>query len=330
MDPVSENQVEIDSEQHFDWAQSWKASLPIKITSIVLWGIALIGFAIAVIILWDREQILEEQFHGNADRIAYEVTNYSYTNKHTDEELRGYILPFLQQHDFQALKITLLDRIIEIGQYQSDSKTILRDTPYIVTLPKQNIIVQQAILTFYHTDWSEILRTQQKTLLWLIVAICLLFGLFLTWIMHKVVTQPFESLVNATLSVADGKLDTRLDTGRPDEFGQLAKFFNEMLDHINEQQEQLKVALGNAHESTKAKSVFLANMSHELRTPLNAVIGYTELLIDDAEDLSQEEFIPDLKKILSAGKHLLGLINDILDLSKIEAGKMDLFLEEFE
>ena len=71
-------------------------------------------------------------------------------------------------------------------------------------------------------------------------------------------------------------------------------------------------------------------MSHELRTPMNAIIGYTEMLTEDAEDLGQDDFIPDLKKILAAGKHLLALINDVLDLSKIEAGKMTLFLEEFE
>ena len=70
-------------------------------------------------------------------------------------------------------------------------------------------------------------------------------------------------------------------------------------------------------------------MSHELRTPLNAIIGYSEMLIEDAED-ENEDFIPDLDKINSSGKHLLGLINDILDLSKVESGKMELFIEEFD
>ena len=70
-------------------------------------------------------------------------------------------------------------------------------------------------------------------------------------------------------------------------------------------------------------------MSHELRTPLNAIIGYSEMLIEDAED-ENEDFIPDLDKINGSGKHLLGLINDILDLSKVESGKMELFIEEFQ
>src|SRR5262249_23297227 len=78
------------------------------------------------------------------------------------------------------------------------------------------------------------------------------------------------------------------------------------------------------------KSDFLASMSHELRTPLNAVIGYSEMLQEEAEEAGAETFLPDLQKINAAGKHLLGLINDILDLSKIEAGRMDLHLEDFE
>ena len=70
-------------------------------------------------------------------------------------------------------------------------------------------------------------------------------------------------------------------------------------------------------------------MSHELRTPLNAIIGYSELLLDEAEDMGHEEYAPDLKKIQGAGKHLLSLINDVLDLSKIEAGKIEMYLEPF-
>jgi PAS domain S-box-containing protein len=82
-----------------------------------------------------------------------------------------------------------------------------------------------------------------------------------------------------------------------------------------------------AEQANQTKSEFLANMSHELRTPLNAIIGYAQILQEDAEDTGQDAMLPDLKKIESAGKHLLGLINDILDLSKIEAGRMEIYLE---
>ena len=91
---------------------------------------------------------------------------------------------------------------------------------------------------------------------------------------------------------------------------------------IQEKGRQLEVA--NRH-----KSEFLANMSHELRTPLNAIIGVTEMLLEDARDLKRDDEVEPLERVLRAGRHLLALINDILDLSKIEAGKMELHLESF-
>ncbi len=100
---------------------------------------------------------------------------------------------------------------------------------------------------------------------------------------------------------------------------QNARLFHE----IEDKRRELEVA-------GQHKSQFLANMSHELRTPLNAIIGYSEILQEEVTDLGQQDLVPDLKKIEGAGRHLLGLINDILDLSKVEAGRMDLFLEDVE
>ena len=90
---------------------------------------------------------------------------------------------------------------------------------------------------------------------------------------------------------------------------------------------ELRQAKEAAESASRVKSSFLANMSHELRTPLNAIIGYSEILIEDATDRADKASMGDLEKIQAAGKHLLGLINDILDLSKIEAGRMDVYLE---
>ena len=100
--------------------------------------------------------------------------------------------------------------------------------------------------------------------------------------------------------------------------------------HAEAERAAAQAARQEAEQANQAKSAFLANMSHELRTPMNAIIGYSEMLIEEASELQPDEFVPDLLKIKAAGKHLLGLINAVLDLSKIEAGKMTLYLEEFD
>ena len=96
---------------------------------------------------------------------------------------------------------------------------------------------------------------------------------------------------------------------------------------LKQHEAELAAARDAADEANRTKSNFLANMSHELRTPLNAIIGYSEILQEDAVDKGDKDSVDDLQKIESAGRHLLGLINNILDLSKIEAGRMDVFIE---
>ncbi len=110
----------------------------------------------------------------------------------------------------------------------------------------------------------------------------------------------------------------------------ISEYANHLEQKVEERTAELNHSKKLAEEASATKSQFLSNMSHELRTPMNAIIGYSEMLKEDADDMELTDFSDDLDKIYSAGKHLLGLINDVLDLSKIESGKMELYLESFQ
>ncbi len=192
----------------------------------------------------------------------------------------------------------------------------------------------------------------------------------MAWRFQGRITEPITELARVSATVQrDRDYNERVQIAASGEIGELIDSFNAMLDTIQSNTSELeraRVAAEDAHEkiiqahdqleeanrtlearvddrtrllakavkdaeeASKAKSSFLAKMSHELRTPLNAIIGYSEIMKEDAEDDGDARRAEDLDKVLNAARHLLGLINDVLDISKIEAGKMELFVETFD
>jgi signal transduction histidine kinase len=189
------------------------------------------------------------------------------------------------------------------------------------------------------------------------------------YLLARQIARPILAVSNTALQVAAGDLTLRAPVMTNDEVGLLARSFNQMTERLQQlysgleekvvalhqvqddlraahndlevrvQERTAELAQANlelyqakeaAIEASRAKSTFLANMSHELRTPLNAIIGYSELMQEEIEELGQARLVADLRKIQTSGRLLLGLISDILDLSKIEAGKMQLYPETFE
>jgi signal transduction histidine kinase/CheY-like chemotaxis protein len=207
-------------------------------------------------------------------------------------------------------------------------------------------------------QWS-VRAKRYASILAIFVLISGLLALLVSSKLQGLISRPILCLEDTMRMVSANKnYGVRAVKSYDDEIGRLIDGFNTMLSEIQQRdialqstngelktrtqeleqeifqrrqtQEELLNAKHAAEEANRAKSTFLANMSHELRTPLNAIIGYSEMLEEETRDSGKIENAQDLKKIQSAGKHLLSLINDVLDLSKIEAGKMGLHLETFD
>jgi signal transduction histidine kinase len=278
------------------------------------------------------------------DQMAYLVSRSGRIIAHPEPTL-------MLRKDFPGAEISTLPAGKEIAQLAEGFATFSSGgramRAYWATAPlarwKLVLVVPEAIILepVVQMAW----QTLQVGLAGVVLAV-----LMATFVARRF-SRPVLRLRAASTALQEGGFNTpELSdlSRRTDEFGDLARTFETMADHIKkrereladwnlnlestvaERTSELAQAVKLAESANRTKSAFLANMSHELRTPMNAIIGYSEMLAEEAEELGQEGFLPDLKKIQSAGRQLLELINDVLDLSKIESGKMTVYCENIE
>ena len=324
---ISLNMPVTNKDINTDWQRNWHASLATKITGPILWGIVLVSVVVAIITQSGTRNSIEGELNTIADTLSYRLSQELYDASLSEELVRSKILENFDSNNFSAIEIRYSAQSIKVGETSSTSASIIRQLIiHDMDRIKKNINYE---LLLYHAPMTELVKNERKKALLYIGLPFLLLGAFLVAIVHIIVIRPIKEMVNATHKVSEGDMSIRLESERIDEFGELQKFFNHMLDRLEDNHIELKDAFEDAQSANKAKSAFLANMSHELRTPLNAILGYNDLVKESLEEIGISQCTEDAEKITSSAKHLLTLINEVLDLSKIESGKMEFHIEEF-
>lgn len=196
-------------------------------------------------------------------------------------------------------------------------------------------------------ETNSIQRTGNLLISVFAILISLIIGTSIILI-TKSITEPIRELVRGTNIIRGGNLEHRIDIKSMDETGELSHAFNEMVEQLNQHREQLEglvrertseleeksreVEKVNIHlkELDQLKSMFIASMSHELRTPLNSIIGFTGIILQGLTGEINAEQKDQLQRVYGSAKHLLALINEVIDISKIEAGKVEVHTEKFD
>lgn len=242
------------------------------------------------------------------------------------------VLSFSQEPQALGLTLTILG---DGQQYQED-----RPDRFVAGVP---VFVGRQLLGGLVVELSTLALQEKLTLMYqqtfVVALISILVALVLSQLFVRRMLHPLRELTTVTELLASGDYQHTVNVTSEDEIGQLGLIFNKMAIAVKERDServaQLETQLIEVQEARKAaekanqvKSQFLANMSHELRTPLNAILNFNAFVADGVMGPVNDEQVNLLNQSISSGKHLLALINDVLDITKIEAGMMDLFIQE--
>lgn len=295
--------------------KQWGKSIAVKITAPILWVILAVGILIAVLLQQNFAEDVADDLNLTIDYLSFQLQErLNKTDGTISAEDRLWVRERIRETDIDAITIVKNDTLIVFGQSSRESAEIVREIIFKGNNDHVKVI-------FKHPPMAELVAQNRRELLVNFGMPILLFAFILAGIIHYILMRPITELMMAIKLVAEGDLTKRIKSKRNDEFGHLGKFFDVMLDELQDQQRELEAAVKTAEDASSAKSSFLANMSHEIRTPLTAIIGFSEILRDGGLTKAEQE--KEVASIISGGIHLQQIINNILDLSKIEAGQLD-------
>ncbi|MGB5397745.1 MAG: ATP-binding protein, partial [Gammaproteobacteria bacterium] len=313
-----------------DWTQNWNGSIAVKLTAIILWSVIVAAFAITVPLMVSHEDQILKVYMWNNQQLIYAIES-GINKQQTESEIANTLQHFIDHSDVQYVSVTSAALTISIGRHSASGHQF--PTTHLASASNLPVTI-----TIVHKNLRRSLIIDRVLLGSSILAGAIIFGLFIFMVTRKVIHNPMRRFVDLTHELSRGAKDLRFDEARADEFGELARFSNQMLDNLELQRkklldtnQELISEIRNREEALAAsqqKSTFLANMSHEIRTPLSSIIGYTERL-RYKNIKSEDEKYKMLDIVLHSGNHLLSLINDILDFSKIEANKLEMQAEKF-
>ena len=255
------------------------------------------------------------------NQFGYDVDRLEFVAKNEVELLDRFRQDYVQFINV----VTHVVELIRAGQAtEARELQVAQATPLADRLERlTNQLVNRAEADM--ADGIEASEQAYATSQWIVIGFALgsmILAVMLGYAISSSLIGPVKEIQGRLNQVAAGDFKQRVHVVNRDELGALAANVNQMCEQLGRLYEQLEAA-------SQHKSQFLANMSHELRTPLNAILGYTELMADGSYGEPSEKMLGVLKRLEANGKHLLGLINDVLDLSKIEAGQLVLELSDY-
>lgn len=340
-----------------DWTRNWQARIGVKVAALFIWVLMVFAFAGMVYYTQRLEGQLQSNINHDLDALSFRLLATLKQPGQPAAVIRKDLLDILQDEmghsRFSAIRFVFSGETLMVG---ITGESDVRHERYlgIQHPPSRENVAAEEWLYVSHPPVAQLLERERDKLVLILVAALTAFGLLLIWTIQNVLAKPLQTLTDATRAVTAGDLDMRIDASRQDEFGHLSRFFNQMLDRIQEQRAELTqeistrrqaeaelrrhrdelgqlvemrtrdlaIARDQALQASQAKSAFIANVSHEIRTPLTPIIGFAETMLHDEQDAATRKNL--LGSIIRNARHLLNVLNEILDLSKIEANRLDI------